>query len=197
MFTDTKPKMKFLKDKYMTMIFSDIELRDFVLDIISLATKIDLDDLKNDFEVIDIKLPTPSDVKNLETDFFAKYQEGFINIEFNYLFNGSYTLNKNMSYICAIILKQLETGKNKKYNLKPIYQINLNGFDLFKKGEFIYESTIMEKKHHQTRGNILTIYDINLEYLYQISYNVQHFMTNFDKKKIKKEKETLGSQNVL
>ena len=29
----------------------------------------------------------------------------------------------------------------------------------------------MEKKYHQTRGNILTIYDINLEYLYQISYN--------------------------
>ena len=45
---------------------------------------------------------------------------------------------------------------------------NINNYDLFKEGRFIYESSIREKVSHKKRDELITIYDINLEYLKKI-----------------------------
>ena len=42
---------------------------------------------------------------------------------------------------------------------------------MFKRGEFVYDSMMIEKKHHIVRDNMLRVIDINLDFLSQIDYN--------------------------
>lgn len=69
------------------------------------------------------------------------------------------------------ILRQVHINDDYK-NIKGVIQININNYDLFKKGEFIYDSIMIEKKHHIIRDNMLRVIDINLDFLTNIDYNV-------------------------
>lgn len=69
------------------------------------------------------------------------------------------------------ILRQVHISDDYK-NVKVLIQININNYDLFKKGEFIYDSMMIEKKHHIIRDNMLRVIDINLDFLTNIDYNV-------------------------
>lgn len=167
---ETKIEKKYLKDKYATRLFKDEDLREWTLKIISAVTKIDYKTLATDFKVIDIKVGPAEDVKALETDFIAENDKLFITMEFNYLEKYRYTVNKNFSYICAIILRQIKPGKNKEYNIKPI-QISLDGYDAFKKGKLIYSSVFMEEEFLISRDNFIRIFDVNLDFLENLDYN--------------------------
>ena len=54
--------------------------------------------------------------------------------------------------------------------LKPIYQICINNFDIFKKDKFIYRSYIMEETLHEKRNDMMSIIDINIDYLKKKNY---------------------------
>ena len=61
---------------------------------------------------------------------------------------------------------------NEKENkIKPVYQINVNNYDIYKKGEFIYKTQLCETTYHCVRDNNLVIYDINMDFLKKLSYN--------------------------
>ena len=67
-------------------------------------------------------------------------------------------------------LRQLKPGE-KERKIKPIYQINVNNFDIYQKGEFIYKTQLCETTYHCIRDNNLVIYDINMDFLKKLSYN--------------------------
>lgn len=106
--------------------------------------------------------------KNSYVDAIFESDTYIINIEINYN-KGRVSKEKNLRYICHMVLKQNEIGKIKK--LKPITQININNYDYFNKDEFIYKSYIMEEKSHRKRDDFITIIDINIDKLSKIPYN--------------------------
>ena len=82
-----------------------------------------------------------------------------------------------------MILRQAK--KSTDYdNISPVIQININGYDLFKKGEFIYKSEMREVEFNEKRDEMITIYDINLDYLRNIDYNKIKKGTIYDLEKI-------------
>jgi len=91
-----------------------------------------------------------------------------INIEVNFN-NKERVQNKNMKYVCQLVLRQTKVN-NKELNIKPIYQININNFDIFKKERFVYQSYLMEKEFHMKRSELFQIIDINMDFLTKIDY---------------------------
>lgn len=100
----------------------------------------------------------------------VKANENYYNIEINYN-NVRIVIVKNNIYMYNFILRQVHISDDYK-NVKVLIQININNYDLFKKGEFIYDSIMIEKKHHIIRDNMLRVIDINLDFLTNIDYNV-------------------------
>ena len=95
----------------------------------------------------------------------------YYNVEINYSHNPI-TDFKNMCYICELFLRQLKSKTPKVYSkIKKVLQININGYDRFSQGKFIYTSHISEDALHQIRNDCLKIVDINLDYLAEMNYN--------------------------
>ncbi len=84
---------------------------------------------------------------------------------------------KNFSYLCQLYLRNIK-HKNDYKKIKKIWQIQLDDFDYFGKGDFVYTSDIRDRKYNLSRGEELKIVDINLEYLIKLGY------TNIDKQNI-------------
>ena len=68
---------------------------------------------------------------------------------------------KNSCYIANLMIRQFESGKGYKH-FKKINQVNLNNYDLFKEGKFLYRSRVMEESCHIVRDDLIEIVDINL-----------------------------------
>ena len=159
----------YLKDKVASIIFTDIETRKYVEYVVSKALNIPLEIVKDNLE-----LRTPRVNANINTQYSisdAIYENNtsIINIEINYQ-NYAKLAVKNMKYVCHLVLRQ--TKINEQYpELKPIYQININNFDVFGEGKFIYRSSIMEESIHKKRNDFITIIDINVDFLREIDYN--------------------------
>ena len=106
---------------------------------------------------------------NSEADLVYENDKIYISLEFNYN-NYKELLNKNISYVCCLYLKDLHHKEDYK-NLKEIYSINIDGFDCFGKNQFIYESEMIEKNLLLPRKLNIHYIDINLEYLKKLGYN--------------------------
>lgn len=79
------------------------------------------------------------------------------------------------------MIRQIKSGEEyKKY--KKINQINLNNYDLFQEGKFLYRSFVMEEKSHQKRDNLLEIIDINLDFLSKVDYTKIKKLNAYDLK---------------
>ena len=163
-----KNEHKFLKDTVATVILTDESLRDYVTNIISKSTGIDYDLIDNNL-VLDSKLVNVSSkTKFSEVDAIYHNDDIIFNIEVN-LWKSLSTEKKNFRYICNSILKQVPPGSKDKY--KKVYQININDYDILKKRDFIYQSSIMDEKYHEVRSDFIKIIDINMDYLRDKDYN--------------------------
>jgi len=93
----------------------------------------------------------------------------YFNIELN--FNNIKSKSRQLeSYVYQIYLGQLHTYKN--YNMiKKIVQISIDGYDYFKKEEFMYKVLLMEEKYHISYNDLIQIIHINIDYLRKIDYN--------------------------
>ncbi len=167
---EKKDVKKFLRDKYATKLLRDKDCKDYLLAIISIVLGIPLEELKKGFKVIDIKVGLTNDTKNQETDVIALNHEGYYNIEINY--NMSTEVDyKNMCYICNLVLRQTKPGRINRYkNILPEVQINLNNYDQFKIGKFIYVSKMLEETYKLVRNELIKIVDIDLDFLSKIDY---------------------------
>ncbi len=159
----------YLKDIYATKILSDERNRDYLLKVISAATGLDLD--PDSFDVVSTRLGLSNGLVNNIADIVVKDDHSYYNVEINYSHNPI-TDFKNMCYICELFLRQLKSKTPKVYSkIKKVLQININGYDRFSQGKFIYTSHISEDALHQIRNDCLKIVDINLDFLAEMNYN--------------------------
>lgn len=108
-------------------------------------------------------------IKGRDTDALFENDYSVINFEFNTEYKSTYIVKNNM-YVFHLYGGQLKPGE-KERKIKPIYQINVNNFDIYQKGEFIYKTQLCETTYHCIRDNNLVIYDINMDFLKKLSYN--------------------------
>ena len=148
----TKEKAKYLKDKVASIIFTDEYTREYVECIVSSALNIPLEIVKDNLTLLTPRVNSNINVQYSEVDAIYENNTSIINIEINYR-NYIGLDVKNMKYVCHLMLKQSKI--NDKYpKLKPIYQININNFDVFDENKFIYRSYIMEETIHKKRNDI-------------------------------------------
>lgn len=161
-------KQYFLKDTVINSLLGKEECKDFVAAIISEVMKLPYDKVKDNLRIKGNYINTNVNRKNSVADNMYNIEDGVINIEINYSCTKE-SVNKNMRYLCNLLLDQVDIGKKDIYD--KVTQININNYDYFKKGEFIYHSTLRDEKYNLERSDLLEIYDINMEYLRKISYN--------------------------
>ncbi len=162
---------KLLKDDVVTKLFTDKTCQDYLLKIISAALGISFDKIKQDFELVDIRINNKKEIKNSQADIVGESKDYIFNLEINY--NKSKTNDiKNTSYICQMLLKNIKPGKENKYtDVKKIRQINLNNYDYYKEKQFIYKTVLMEEKTHKVRNDLIEIIDIDIDFLSKFDYN--------------------------
>ena len=160
-----------LKDKVVKKLLNSENptCREYLVRLISASTGIDVRELRNNIELITPNINSNSNYVNNVSDVMVKDDKNYYNIEINYN-NVPIAIIKNNVYMYSSILRQIHKSDDYK-NVKAVIQININNYDLFKRGEFVYDSMMIEKKHHTIRDNMLRVIDINLDFLSQIDYN--------------------------
>lgn len=159
----------FINDRAAKLLLTDINLRDYVCLIISKLLKLNYEYVKNNLELVHNSVNENQNIKGRDTDALFENDYSVINFEFNTEYKSAYIIKNNM-YVFHLYLRQLKPGE-KENKIKPIYQINVNNFDIYQKGEFIYKTQLCETTYHCIRDNNLVIYDINMDFLKKLSYN--------------------------
>ena len=159
----------FINDRAAKLLLTDINLRDYVCLIISKLLKLNYEYVKNNLELVHNGVNENQNIKGRDTDALFENDYSVINFEFNTEYKSAYIIKNNM-YVFHLYLRQLKPGE-KERKIKPIYQINVNNFDIYRKGEFIYKTQLCETTYHCIRDNNLVIYDINMDFLKKLSYN--------------------------
>ena len=159
----------FINDRAAKLLITDKKLRDYVCLIISKLLKLNYNYVKNNLELVHNGVNGNQNIKGRDTDALFKNDYSIINFEFNVEYQPEYIIKNNM-YVFHLYLGQLKPGE-KENKIKPVYQININNFDVYKKGEFIYKTQLCETTYHCVRDNNLVIYDINMDFLKKLSYN--------------------------
>mgnify|MGYP004464670817 FL=1 len=160
-----------LKDKVVKKLLNSENptCREYLVRLISASTGISVKLLRNNIELITPNINSNSNYVNSVSDVMVKDNENYYNIEINYN-NVPIAIIKNNIYMYNSILRQVHKSDDYK-NVKGVIQININNYDLFGKGEFVYDSMMIEKKYHIVRDNMLRVIDINLDFLSNIDYN--------------------------
>lgn len=159
----------FINDRAAKLLLTDINLRDYVCLIISKLLKLNYEYVKNNLELVHNGVNENQNIKGKDTDALFENDYSVINFEFNTEYKSAYIIKNNM-YVFHLYGGQLKPGE-KENKIKPIYQINVNNFDIYQKGEFIYKTQLCETTYHCIRDNNLVIYDINMDFLKKLSYN--------------------------
>ena len=166
-----KHDLVFINDKVVKNILNSErkECREYLIRIISEVTGIKKNLLKDNIELITNEVSSNAYSVNSTVDSIYKSKKEYFNIEINYN-NRKIVEIKNNVYLYNMILRQVK--RKEDYNkVMPVIQININNYDKFKDGEFIYKSQMIEIKSGKVRDEMITIYDINLEFLSSIDYN--------------------------
>jgi len=161
-------KEVYLKDKIAKILFTSKETRAFTEELIAKAIDVPISVVKNNLELLPTSVNHNINIQYSEADALYENNTSIINIEINYV-NYKTLDMKNMKYVCHLMLNQMKINEGYK-KLKPIYQICINNFDIFKKDKFIYRSYIMEETLHEKRNDMMSIIDINIDYLKKKNY---------------------------
>jgi len=163
--------IKFINDKIVKKILTseEKENREYLIRIINGVTGIDINLLRKNIKLVTNEVSSNLNTVNSIVDTIYTDKEEYINIEINYNYSKSLIVKNNI-YVYHMILRQVK--KSKDYDkVVPVIQININAYDIFKRGKFIYKSEMREVNINKKRDDMLTIYDINLDYLRNIDYN--------------------------
>ena len=158
----------FLRDDVANRVLSDPKNKEYLASIIASSLDMDKKYVMENLEYYDNHIYGNIHTKKSEADVVIELPENYVNIEINYN-NYKEGKIKNMIYVLHLVLRQTSPSENYQ-KLKKVYQINLNNYDYYHKGEFIYRSILMETKHHLKREDLLEIIDINLDFLYKLDY---------------------------
>ena len=132
---EVKKQKKYLTDRAVIQLFKNKEY------LFAVIKKILGDEIKDyNLQDMDIRINTKERFKDSKIDVGLENTEAKIDIEVNY--NNSTEIEfKNLTYVCQLILEQTKHAADYKYkNIKKVYQINLNIYDVFKQNKFVYVS---------------------------------------------------------
>lgn len=161
----TKREFVLLTDKFAKILFNTKVGQKYLTKLISLIIDTPVELLGQSFIPLNPHISVHPDVISSEADLVYENGDIFVNLEIN--FHDSLKLNnKNQVYLHQLILRQVSS------DIKKVFQINLNGYDEFKRNEFIYRSKVIEEKYNIERYDNLEIIDINLYKLYEMDYNL-------------------------
>jgi len=165
----TIKEKKFLKDDIARKVLNAEECREFLIRIIALSLDFEVSEVRNNLKMIDTRVGNHTSFMNQDTDVLYENEEDIFNVELNYNYYEE-GLIKNSCYIANLMIRQFPKGSKYK-NFKKIHQINLCNYDLFKKGKFIYKSSMIEETLQIKRDTFVEIIDINLDILADVPYN--------------------------
>lgn len=144
---------------------------------------LDLLDLPIDdsIHLLDNNVNDNINIKNRESDLLYESDNYLINIEGNSQTSVSVNL-KNLSYLCALLLRQVKPGDADK--VKKVLQININNKSPFKTKNFINITELIDSITNEVRNELFFIVDFNLENSYNMTYNEIASLPGDDTRKI-------------
>ena len=160
----------FIRDKFAKAIFANPVNSDYVIKyILALEQKENIEILS--YEVLYPEINTFKNLKDRVTDAYGvlNTSEGLVllNTEFNCNYTNESFL-KNLVYICHMLLKYADVSSGKVYT--KCIQININNFDVYGEGKFVYKEEIFPK-YRDKENVMLTRYNINVALLRKMSYD--------------------------
>ena len=177
-----KEERGFLRDRDIKRILSSNPevSKNYFASIIAELLKVDEKEVNKNLKYIPQDVSFNKDLVKSEVDFVLENDLRIFNFEFNN-HKTKENMNKNNAYVFELNLRQIPNSDAYKV-LKPITQVCINSYDLYHKGEFIYHSLVMEEKYLLPREYTgIDFYDINLLYLYEMSYNKIKEGTNLER----------------
>ena len=149
----------FIRDKFAKAIFANPVNSDYVIKyILALEQKDNIEILS--YEVLYPEINTFKNLKDRVTDAYGvlNTSEGLVllNTEFNCKYTNESFL-KNLVYICHMLLKYADVSSGKVYT--KCIQININNFDVYGEGKFVYKEEIFPK-YRDKENVMLTRYNI-------------------------------------
>ena len=172
-------KSEFLRDlAFKKMFLETPQLLNYVYNY-----ALDLLDLPIDdsIRLLDNNLNDNINIKNRESDLLYESNNYLVNIEGNCQTSISVNL-KNLSYLCALLLRQIKPGETDK--IKKILQININNESPFKTKKFINITRLIDSITNEIRNGEFFIVDFNLENSYNMTYNEIASLPGDDPRKI-------------
>ena len=160
----------FIRDKFAKAMFANPVNSDYVIKyILALEQKDNIEILS--YEVLYPEINTFKNLKDRVTDAYGvlNTSEGLVllNTEFNCNYTNESFL-KNLVYICHMLLKYADVSSGKVYT--KCIQININNFDVYGEGKFVYKEEIFPK-YRDKENVMLTRYNINVALLRKMSYD--------------------------
>ncbi len=161
--------IRYLRDDVATKIFTSEKCFNYTASVIASTLKLDFDYVRNNLKLITPKIAGNVENINAEVDAIYDLNDCVTNIEINYAYKEE-SMIKNELYIAQLLLRQAKPGDPYK-KVRKVIQINLNAYDMFGEGDFIYCSHYTNDKSHKIRNKLSEIYDINVDYLHNFEYN--------------------------
>lgn len=172
-------KSGFLRDLAFKKLFLETPqllnyVYNYALDLLDLP-------IDDSIHLLDNNLNDNINIKNRESDLLYESDNYLINIEGNSQTSVSVNL-KNLSYLCALLLRQVKPGDADK--VKKVLQININNKSPFKTKNFINITELIDSITNEVRNELFFIVDFNLENSYNMTYNEIASLPGDDPRKI-------------
>ena len=160
----------FIRDKFAKAMFANPVNSDYVIKYVKALEQKDNIEILS-YEVLYPEINTFKNLKDRITDAYGvlNTSEGLVllNTEFNCNYTNESFL-KNLVYICHMLLKYADVSSGKVYT--KCIQININNFDVYGEGKFVYKEEIFPK-YRDKENVMLTRYNINVALLRKMSYD--------------------------
>ena len=179
MFNNLYSNSGFLLDLAFKKIFLETpQLLNYVYNYTLELLDLPIDD---SIHLLDNNVNDNINIKNRESDLLYESDNYLINIEGNSQTSVSVNL-KNLSYLCALLLRQVKPGGADK--VKKVLQININNKSPFKTKNFINITELIDSITNEVRNELFFIVDFNLENSYNMTYNEIASLPGDDPRKI-------------
>ena len=169
----------FIRDLAFKKLFLEIpEFLTFVYEYSLQLLGLPFDDT---IDLLDNNVNDNINIKNRESDLLYESNKYLINIEGNSQTSISVNL-KNLSYLCALLLRQVKPGEEDE--IKTVIQININNHSPFKTKNFINITKLIDSITGEVRNGQIAIVDFNLDYYDDVTYNEIDSLPDANLKKI-------------
>ena len=169
----------FIRDLAFKKLFLETpEFLNFVYEYCLQLLSLPFDDT---IDLLDNNVNDNINIKNRETDLLYESKKYLVNIEGNSQTSISVNL-KNLSYLCALLLRQVKPGAEDK--IKNVIQININNHSPFKTKNFINITKLIDSITGEVRNGQIAIVDFNLDYYDDMTYNEIDSLPDANPKKI-------------